>query len=59
MMDGDAKKSSKNSSKIKYYDHCPDVFDDTKLFTTTRWNIFLKIMDIFKLKTGLLRSYLP
>ena len=28
--------------EIEYYAHCPDVFEDMKPFTTTRWNIILK-----------------
>ena len=39
----------------KRYAHCPGVFEDIKPFTTTWWNIFFKITDIFKLKTGILR----
>ena len=42
------KKSSENSSKITCYAHCPDVFEDIKPFTTTRWNTFLKSVDIRK-----------
>ena len=42
------KKSSENSSKITCYANCPDVFEDTKPFTTARWNTFLKSVDIRK-----------
>ena len=43
------KKSSENSSKIfPCYANCPDVFEDIKPFTTTRWNTFLKSVDIRK-----------
>ena len=42
------KKSSENSSKITCYANCPDVFEDIKPFTTTRWNTFLKSVDIWK-----------
>ena len=42
------KKSSENSSKITSYAHCPDVFEDIKPSITTRWNVFLKSVDIWK-----------
>ena len=48
IMDGEVKKSSENSSKITCYAHYPDVFEDIKPFTTTRWNTFLKSVDIWK-----------
>ena len=41
-------KSSENSSKITCYANSPDVFEDIKPFTTTRWNTFLKSVDIRK-----------
>ena len=42
------KKSSENSAKITCYVNCPDVFEYIKPFTTTRWNTFLKSVDIRK-----------
>ena len=45
-------KTSVNSSKITCYAHCPDVFEDIKPFTTTRWNTFLKSVVIRKALVG-------
>ena len=59
MMNGDAKKSSKNLLKIKYYALCPDVFVRYEAFHNNTVEHIFKIMDILKLKTGLLRCYLP
>ena len=48
IMDVSVKKSSENSSKITCYANCPDVLEEIKPFTTTRWNTFLKSVDIRK-----------
>ena len=34
------------------YAHCPYVFEDIKLFTTTGWNTFLKSVTVRKDQVG-------
>ena len=36
----ECKEIVKNLSKIRYYTHCPGVFENMKPFTTTQWNIW-------------------